>query len=687
MKNAPDSVQWHFWQPEFDTLGLNATLERCHNLYIDEAGYAYLSGCNMNGGGVIIVDVFTDPENPNLVGVCDPRYSHDNFTRGDTVWSGDINNGVFSAIDVRDKANPVTLATQATSRNFAHNTWLSDDGKFLFTTDERPDANVDAYDVSDLNNIVRLDVFRPLINEPRGVIPHNTHYYQGFLVTSWYTDGVVITDVHKPDNMIQVGSYDTYPGADGGYNGAWGAYPFLPSGLLLVSDIQTGLYVLNADYKRASYLEGAVRNADNGNPITGATIQLAAFYYSDVESDLEGNYKTGTALEGDYEVTVYHPEYNESQATVSLRAGEVTIKDFELVPKKRYSLGGSVKETGFNNQFIPGAHVIAINDELRYETVTGPGGDFTLEVLEGTYDLLVAAWGYQQLAIEDVSFVGDERRLFELEIGYEDDYFADLGWTTENTASAGHWERDIPEATFLGPLIANPDSDVNGDIGEECYVTGNDGRGDAGRDDVDNGTTRLISPPMDLLNYQDPSLEFAYWFFVGSGRGAPNDTMHVWVTNGIGDTILLFKTGTITNRWALSDKYRLKDLIELSREVRILVDVSDDAAQGHVVEAGFDRFRVQDNIPSSTGTRKKDALISISPNPFSNEFTIQFDRSVWEGEISYEIMDPLGRRLRSGMIGTPDGRIVCSDLPSGQYWVRIWKADEMSKAFPVIKIH
>ena len=58
MENAPETITWNFWQPELDTLGINNTLEKCHNLYIDENGYAYLSGCNVNNGGVIILDVF-----------------------------------------------------------------------------------------------------------------------------------------------------------------------------------------------------------------------------------------------------------------------------------------------------------------------------------------------------------------------------------------------------------------------------------------------------------------------------------------------------------------------------------------------------------------------------------------------------------------------------------------------------
>lgn len=57
-----------------------------------------------------------------------------------------------------------------------------------------------------------------------------------------------IYDLSDPAAPRQVGWYHTYTGPIfQGYAGAWGCYPFLPSGRVLVSDMQTGLYVLDAD--------------------------------------------------------------------------------------------------------------------------------------------------------------------------------------------------------------------------------------------------------------------------------------------------------------------------------------------------------------------------------------------------------------------------------------------------------
>ena len=69
------------------------------------------------------------------------------------------------------------------------------------------------------------------------------------MYTAHYHDGVYIHDISDPNNPILVAFYDTFdPTHYNSYMGAWGVYPFLPSGNILVSDMQTGLYVFEIDY-------------------------------------------------------------------------------------------------------------------------------------------------------------------------------------------------------------------------------------------------------------------------------------------------------------------------------------------------------------------------------------------------------------------------------------------------------
>ena len=91
--------------------------------------------------------------NPIFKGSIDEFYIHDGMVRGDTLWAAGIYAGFFAVIDVSDKTNPNILATQSTPSNKAHNCWLSDDGNYLFTTDEVDGGYIASFDVSDLSLI------------------------------------------------------------------------------------------------------------------------------------------------------------------------------------------------------------------------------------------------------------------------------------------------------------------------------------------------------------------------------------------------------------------------------------------------------------------------------------------------------------------------------------------------------
>ena len=325
----PDSISYENVNPMIE----GATLNHCHNIYIDE-GIAYLAGCNgesspIIGGGVIMFDINTTPGLPILAGLCPSVYSHDVYVRDDLVYSSEIFQGAFTVYDVKDKSNVKFIATQTTPFEFTHNTWLSDDGSTIFTTDERANAPVAAYDISDVNNIKFLDEFRPKATISNGVIPHNVHVWNDWLVISYYSDGCIIVDAARPDNLIEVGNFDTATGSETGFRGAWGAFPFLNSGNVIIGDRQKGLVVLRADYVRACYLEGMVTDGVSGQTINNAQIEIMEL--SEIENtDLTGNYKTGTPIAGSYTVTASADGYKSITKTLELSNGNVTNGDFQL---------------------------------------------------------------------------------------------------------------------------------------------------------------------------------------------------------------------------------------------------------------------------------------------------------------------------------------------------------------------
>ena len=235
---ANDSIRYTNFLPNY--------FSRFHNLYIDENGILYLFGGDFGNGGLLIYDILTNPEDPILLGSYEQFYLHDGMVRGDTLWGSAVYAGMLLAIDVSDKSNPVLLGSVATPNNFTHNAWVSDDGNTVFTTDEVSGAYIAAVDVSDVSDMTVIDQIQSWSSETN-VIPHNTHVLGDYLVTSYYCDGVTIVDASDPSDLQEVAYYDTSDSVGGTFSGAWGAYPYLPSGNILVSDRQEGLHVLSVD--------------------------------------------------------------------------------------------------------------------------------------------------------------------------------------------------------------------------------------------------------------------------------------------------------------------------------------------------------------------------------------------------------------------------------------------------------
>ncbi|MEM6772515.1 MAG: choice-of-anchor B family protein, partial [Bacteroidota bacterium] len=262
LSDLPNDVTFN--RTTYQVPGFERVFARAHNIYIDEEkGIAYTAGGtrNVNDGGILMFDLNQDPMSPVLIGVGPSVYSHDVFTKGDTMYCSQIFRGNLAVYDISDYDNIVELGATFTPLTFTHNAWTTDDAQTIFTTDERRNAPVAAYDLSDKNDIKLLDEFRPLATINTGVIPHNVHVINDFLSISYYSDGLVVADASKPDNIIEVANWDTYlgdPNVEQGFVGAWGAMPFLPSGLTLVSDRQTGLYVVDINYVRAARLEGVI---------------------------------------------------------------------------------------------------------------------------------------------------------------------------------------------------------------------------------------------------------------------------------------------------------------------------------------------------------------------------------------------------------------------------------------------
>lgn len=344
LSNLPGPVTSKFWTGSGSVAG---QVTRIHTVHIRD-GFAYLNGTQIFGGAALIVSL-ADPWNPlyiantamSLSGT--NRYVHDCFVRNDTLYGAHIYGGFFSIINISNKTNPVLIATQNTPSNFTHNAWMSDDGsRVLFTTDEVSNSFLASYNVANPSNITALDRLQGIPGS--GSIIHNTYIRNSFAINSYYKDGITIVDVSRPDNMITTGRYDTYTqGSGNGFNGAWGVYPYLPSGNILVSDIDNGLFVLTPTYVRACYLEGQVNDACTGLPLNNVNVVITSGTHHPELSGISGRYKTGTATAGSFTVTFSKAGYTTRVfQNIVLQNGVVTGLNVQLSPLNAVSVAGAL---------------------------------------------------------------------------------------------------------------------------------------------------------------------------------------------------------------------------------------------------------------------------------------------------------------------------------------------------------
>jgi choice-of-anchor B domain-containing protein len=631
-----------------------------HNLYVDPAGYGYIFGANRGNGGVIILDLFTDPLNPIEIGVFDDWYVHDGFVLGDTMYLAHINEGTMSVVDISDRTNPILLGTKTTPNSFAHNIWASDDGNFVFTTDEKPYSYITAYDVSDPTNIVEVD--RIQSSPGIGVIPHNTHVFGDYLVTSHYADGVVIHDATYPYNLVEVGYYDTYPGQTAGYDGCWGAYPFLPSGIVLATDRSEGFFVLGSNYTKAAYLEGTATDAVTLLPIDLVDIVITGDEQTE-NSNTVGFYATGIATGGTYDVTYSKIGYFPQTISVPLVNGVITIQDVQLTPIPPYSLTVIVLETGTSNPIV-NADIRLKASLLTHEGVSNGIGeeDFTL-FYEEVYTVTVGSWGHiTECSFETIDNTTGSLTVY-LNAGIYDDFAFDFGWTTSGSATSGLWERAIPFGTSSGSA---PSVDYGADCDEYAYVTGNDPSPSPDEDDVDGGAVVLRSPIIDLSTFSDPYVNYVRWFYTMFGPQAPDDSMYVSISNGT-DIVQIDVVGdepTTFGAWQPVN-VRIADFISITSTMQFIFRTDDFDPFINITEAGLDLFFINEGIVSVDEIIQE--RIAVYPNPTNGNFDV-INLSKVE---SYYLISTSGKIVNEGELSPNASTVNMTGLDSGMYFLNI----------------
>ena len=238
-----------------------------HNIAINEtSGFAYVIGSELFDGGPAFFDI-NDPLNPTLVGgFSDESYSHDAHVltyngpdleyQGKEIYFGSnsddrVNNQVV-IVDVTDKTAP-TLISNITFRNggYTHQGWLAEDHQYYYLGDEYDEISFGnrsktfVFDLEDLANPVLHHSYLGATN----AVDHNGYTKGNSFFLANYTAGIREIDIQNIASgvMEEVGFFDTYPSNNGTRtDGVWSVYPYFESGVIVISDIKRGLFLVKA---------------------------------------------------------------------------------------------------------------------------------------------------------------------------------------------------------------------------------------------------------------------------------------------------------------------------------------------------------------------------------------------------------------------------------------------------------
>ena len=255
-----------------------------------------------------------------------------------------------------------------------------------------------------------------------------------------------------------------------------------------------------------------------------------------------------------------------------------------------------------------------------------------------------------------------------------------LGSPTDN-ASTGEWEETIPVGSFGEPgvpstLIA-PQLDHTVGFGGYCFLTGVSPGSDAGigANDVDAGHTTLLSPVIDLTQYENPVFSYWRWYANAPATGAnpATDWWQVEISSNGGDSWqYLENTLQQDIRWR-RNAFRVADHLDLTDEFQMRFIASDSTTIGEyldggsLIEAALDDIVLYDVIPAIDNVQAASisaAAVRISPNPASENITIHGGLP----NATIRIFDIKGQQVYSGKT-SQDGIITMSvyDFSPGMY--------------------
>lgn len=248
----------------------NELFYRAHNIFIDESTerlYVLSVGSPNDFSPMKIYDI-SDPVAPSLLASHNSfegntvGHVHDAYVKDNLAYLNCGTDGLY-IVDFSDVNNPVLLGSMVDylQSGYNHSGWPSEDGQYYYFSDEDHGKDVKAVAISDFSDMQITSFFDAGLLAAASSIPHNQVVHDNYLYVSYYYDGLQVYDLSDPSTPAREMYYDTSTEPAGfNYKGAWGVYPFLPSGNILVSDMQEGLFVLETLEEETSSIEKIIDN-------------------------------------------------------------------------------------------------------------------------------------------------------------------------------------------------------------------------------------------------------------------------------------------------------------------------------------------------------------------------------------------------------------------------------------------
>ncbi|MBK9283726.1 MAG: choice-of-anchor B family protein [Sphingobacteriaceae bacterium] len=280
--------------------------ERGHTIFID-GELMYIGSVTYTAGNTpafSAMDVYSlnTPTAPLLMARLNDFYPsiqhvHDMYVKNDTVFASCGNQGLHIYKYIASTQIFVELGsyTNYAGSPYNHSSSMTENKKYLVFCDEVPVAlPIKLVDVQNLANVQPVTTFQPFLT----TTPHNPYVVgNDFVYVSSYQDGLYMYNIATPSAPFIAGYFDTHPqgGANAGnyfnadYRGNWGAYPYLPSGLIIAADMQNGVFILDpaaalihTDIQKTSKSDAELMLYPN--PVSD---KLAVVYHSNDKTKLE----------------------------------------------------------------------------------------------------------------------------------------------------------------------------------------------------------------------------------------------------------------------------------------------------------------------------------------------------------------------------------------------------------------